>query len=298
LRPIGWVTLRGGVRTELLTFDVNDLGANTSVGQTPTNQPASTAATAVLPRVSLLVGPIRYVSFSVSYGRGVRSADPTYVLEDVKTAFAHVDAYEGAVSYARDIGSSTLTARSIFFQTHVDKDLVFSETEGRNVLGPGTTRTGWVGAARLTGSHFDEATNVTLVRSTYDDTHLPVAYVPGAVLRSDTAVFSALPLSIQDKKVQGAVSAGITYVGTRPLPSQERSDDMFTVDLSATLSWTHYELGFVATNLFDNRYRLGEFNYASDFRSQPAPIAGPVRHFTAGPPRGLYATFAINFAGL
>lgn len=297
LRPIGWVTLRGGVRTELLTFDVNDLGANAASAPQPTNQPASTAGTAVLPRASILLEPVRHVSFDLSYGRGVRSADPTYVVENVKAPLSHIDAYEGAVVYARDIGSATLTARSIFFLTHVDKDLVFSETEGRNVLGPGTTRTGWAGAARLTGGHFDEAMNMTLVRATSDDTHLPVSYVPGAVFRSDTAVFSDLPLSIQDRKVQGALSAGIGYVGTRPLPAGARSDDIFTVDLSATLSWTHYELGFIATNLFDNRYRLSEFNYASDFRSQPVPVSAPTRHFTAGTPRGLYATFAVNFAG-
>ena len=66
-------------------------------------------------------------------------------------------------------------ARSIFVQTHVDRDLIFSQTAGRNVLGNGTTRTGWVGATRMTGSFFDESANVTLVNSSYDDTHLLVA---------------------------------------------------------------------------------------------------------------------------
>lgn len=297
LRPWRWATLRGGVRGELLTFDVNDLTAAGSGAAGPGNQPASTATTALLPRASLLLGPLRHFSFNVSYGRGVRSADPTYVVENVKAPLSKLDAYEGAVSYARAVGSTTISARSIFFQTHVDKDLVFSETEGRNVLGPGTTRTGWAGTARVTGTHFDQAANVALVRATYDDTHLVVPYVPGAIVRSDTALFSDLPIAIQGKKVQWTVNAGISYVAPRPLPFGARGDDIFTVDVHASLSWTHYELGFVATNLFDSRYRLGEYDYSSDFRSQPVPNPAPVRHFTAGPPQSLFATFSINFGG-
>lgn len=297
LRPWRWATLRGGVRGELLTFDVNEITGTSSGAPGPGNQPASTATTALLPRASLLLGPIRHFSFNLSYGRGVRSADPISVVEDVKAPLSKLDAYEGAVSYARAVGSTTISARSIFFQTQVDKDLVFSETEGRNVLGPGTTRTGWAGAVRVTGNHFDQAANVALVRAKYDDTHLVVPYVPGAILRSDTALFSELPIAIQGKKVQGTLSAGITYVAPRPLPFGARGDDVFTVDLHASLSWTHYELGFVATNLFDSRYRLGEYNYSSDFRSQPVPSPAPVRHFTAGPPQSLFATFAINFGG-
>jgi hypothetical protein len=53
----------------------------------------------------------------------------------------------------------------------------------------------------------------------------------------------------------------------------------------------------MATNLLDNRYRLGEFNYASDFHSQPQPTLVSERHFTAGAPRGVFGTLAINFGG-
>ena len=35
--------------------------------------------------------------------------------------------------YAGPVGPVELVARSILFQTHVDKDLIFSETAGRNV---------------------------------------------------------------------------------------------------------------------------------------------------------------------
>jgi hypothetical protein len=251
----------------------------------------------VLPRVSILFGPFGNFTLTGSYGEGVRSIDPGYITQDIATPFASIRSYEGGVSYAGQLDSVAVVARSIFFQTHVDRDLIFSETAGRNVLGAGTTRTGWVGATRFTGSWFDEAANVTFVKSIYDDTNLLVAYAPDVVLRSDTAIFSDLPVAIGDGKTRGALSAGITYVGRRPLPLGERSQTIFTIDASATLGWKNLELGLIVTNLLDRRYRLGEYNFVSDFRSDPQPTLVPMRHFTAGAPRGVFATFSVTFGG-
>jgi hypothetical protein len=262
------------------------------------NQRASTASTAILPRATIAFGPFQNFVLSASYGQGVRSIDPGYITQDVKTPFASVVAYEGGASYTAPLGEGELTARSLFFQTHVDRDLIFDQTAGRNVLGAGTTRTGWVGAARFTNGFFDEAANLTLVRSTYDDTHLLVAYVPAVVLRSDTALFHDLPWTVGADRVKGTLGAGVTYVGPRPLPFGQRSEQLFTTDLSASLDWSSYEVGLSVTNLFDARYRLGEYNYASDWsRGASPPTLVPMRQFTAGAPRAIYATLGIHFGG-
>jgi hypothetical protein len=160
-----------------------------------------------------------------------------------------------------------------------------------------------VGALRASSDWFDESANVTLVKSTYDDTHLLVPYVPDLVVRSDTAVWHGLPLRLGREPLRGALGAGVTYVGRRPLPFGAVSGTIFTLDASATLGWTNFELGISVTNLFDAQYRLNEFNYASNFnpagQSAPSgpPTYVPARHFTAGPPRGVFATFAINLGG-
>jgi iron complex outermembrane receptor protein len=219
------------------------------------------------------------------------------VIQDIKTPFASINAYEAGIGYAGPIGDAALVARSILFQTHVDRDLIFDQAAGRNILGTGTTRAGWVGAARITTGFLDEAANVTLVRSRYDDTHLAVAYVPSAVVRSDTAVFGELPLRLASDKLRGAVGAGVTYVGPRPLPYGQKSQSLFTIDASAMLSWNHYELGLTVANLLDARYRLGEYNYPSDWHTEPQPTLVPMRQFTAGAPRAFYATLGINFGG-
>ncbi len=196
-----------------------------------------------------------------------------------------------APAYAGNLRGTSVVARSAVFQTVVDQDLIFSETAGRNVLGSGTTRTGWLGALRWTGPFFDESANLTLVSATFNDTHEAVAYVPGTVFRSDTALFAPLPWRLAGQPVRTSLSAGITYVGPRPLPYGEVSGDIFTVDGALTVSWSHYQVRLSATNVLDNRYRLGEYNYASDFKSRPQPTLVPEREFTAGAPRALFATF-------
>jgi TonB family protein len=318
LRATKWLAFRGGLRGDLFTYDVVDnCAAHTVSVPSSTNPPidqscltqqnfgrpreadqeSGTSSTALLPRGTVLVGPFEKFTLSASYGAGVRSIDPSYITQDVKTPFASVTSYEVGQSYAGGVGKNTLVARSVFFQTHVDKDLIFDQTVGRNVLGAGTTRTGWSGSGRFTGSFFDESANLTFVRSTYDDTHLLVAYVPDVVLRSDTVVFTDLPWSFRGKKFRGTLGAGVTYVGPRPLPFGERSDSIFTIDATAALAWTHYEFSLSAMNLLDSKYKLGEYNYASDFHSQPQATLVPVREFTAGAPLSVYASFAVNFGG-
>jgi TonB family protein len=326
LRPLKWIALRGGVRADVFAFDVNNLCAHQTIN-TPApstlpppldtscmdqldfgvhvepNKRADTVSTAVLPKGSLLVGPVEHFTLSASYGKGVRSIDPGYITQDIPTPFASINAYEGGLAYAGPVGPVTLVARSVFFDTHVDKDYIFDQTVGRNVIGVGTTRTGWVGAVRATGDWLDEAANVTFVRSTYDDTHLLVPYIPNVVVRSDTAVWHDLPWKVRGDPFRGALSAGITYVGQRPLPFGALSGTIFTVDANATLAWTNYEVGLTVTNLLDTKYRLSEFNYVSNFNptgtgapSGPPPYV-PSRLFTAGAPRGIFGNFTINFGG-
>ncbi len=261
------------------------------------DQTASTSATLLQPRATVIVGPFAGLSLSASWGKGARSLDPQYVNQDLKTPFAEVDALEAGVSLIRSTRGVDLSARSVFFQTRVDKDLFFNQTEGRNTLADGTTRTGWAGNARATGSFFDVAGNLTLVRAVFDDTRLVIPYAPSAVARLDGVVFGALPLAIRGKSLEGSLGAGASFVGPRPLPLDERSDANFLVDVGASVAWRWVQVGLITTNLLDRRYRLGEYNYTSDFRSQPYPTQVASRHFSAGEPRAIYGTLTLTLGG-
>jgi outer membrane receptor protein involved in Fe transport len=301
-----WAALRGGVRTDLFTYDVIDNCASRDIAHPIASNPpgdasclsqadfgryrepvarATTSGTIVLPRASLVLGPFAGLSPSVSYGKGVRSIDPSYISQDRKAPFAQIKSYEAGVAYKGSPGELDTTLRLAGFRTHVDQDLVFSETIGRNVLAGGSTRLGASLSGRVTGTWFDHNASVTVVRSTFDDTGLLIPYVPDVVVRSDSVVFGDLPWQLADKPLRALGGLGVTLVGPRALPYGQRSDTIFTLDGSLSLSWDRYTLGVKASNLLDTKYRLGEYNYASDFHSQTEPTLTIARQFTAGAPR-------------
>lgn len=319
LRPLRWLALRGGLRADVFTYDILNRCAVQSVAHPSNtnppidqsclsqedfgryrlpNQNISTSSADLMPRGSLVVGPFYGASLSASAGKGVRSIDPSYVIQDALTPFASVGAYEGGLTYNHQFLPFLLDARSVVFDTHVTQDLIFSETAGRAILGGPTDRVGSANSLRVTGTIFDVAANFTYVHGFFDDTGLLVPYVPDVVVRGDASVFGAVPhLEIMGHEIRGALSAGLTYVAPRPLPQNQRSDSQFVVDLNATLRWRWVQLGVSCTNLFDSRYRLGEYNYASDFHTAPYPTLVPSRMFSAGAPRVLMFSLAVNLGG-
>ncbi|HTV17792.1 MAG TPA: TonB-dependent receptor plug domain-containing protein [Polyangiaceae bacterium] len=311
--PLAWLTLRGGVRAELFQYQVENrcaLTAQTSFGGDPLDtecfasdrlgyrspdQTAATAASLVQPRASLLVAALPGLQLGASYGRGARSIDPQYINQDLAAPFAVADAVEVGATFASAFDAADVTLRTAAFRTHVDKDLFFNETEGRNTLASGTTRSGGSVSARATGTFWDIAAHLTLVRATFDDTGLAVPYAPGLVARADGVLFGALPLPAASGEVTGSLAVGASFIGARPLPLGEASERTFLVDAGATLGWRALSLGLIASNLLDRRYWLGEYNYVSDFRSQPYPTRVAARHGSAGEPRALYATLSVTF---
>jgi TonB family protein len=315
VRPSSWLTLRGGVRGDLFHYRVRNLCAqNTqaSFGGDPIDtdcfasdrqgyrspeQTATTSSTTVQPRGTVIVGPTKGFSFSASVGKGSRSLDPQYINQGLETPYAEVTAQEAGVAYARSLRSLDLLVRSVFFQTHVDRDLFFNQTEGRNTLANGTTRTGWAGNARATGAFYDIAANLTFVRAIFDDTKLVIPYAPGVIARLDGALFGSLPIAVAGRRLSASLGTGLSFIGSRPLPLGETSQTQLLLDAGAQLRYREITLGLMGTNLLGRQYRMGEYNYVSDFRSQAYPTLVASRHFSAGEPTAVYATLAVTLGG-
>ena len=117
------------------------------------------------------------------------------------------------------------------------------------------------------------------------------------VLRADAAVFGNLPLRVDGKNLQASAGTGVSYVGKRPLPLGEESIAIFTTDMAINLRYRAVQVGIICTNLFDRRYRIGEYNYASDFKSRDYPTLVAARHFSAGEPRAIYGTLTLTLDG-
>jgi iron complex outermembrane receptor protein len=327
-RLASWLALRGGVRADAFVFDVLDnCAVPSSVGvDTPSNlypevdqpclselehgvyrepvQRTTTGDGAIMPRGTLVVGPFDHLEFSLSAGTGVRSVDPSYVAQGLLTPFVKIQSVDFGASYNRNLGPVDLAAKSVFFNTHSGQDLLFDPTEGRSTLSNGSTRTGWSGSARALGSFFDVAANATAVRAYFDSTGqcspycgLLVPYVPDLVVRGDLAFFGNLPWRLYDRPIRATIGYGVSYVGRRPLPYSQLSDVIFVSDASASLQWSVWHVALSATNLFDAKYKLGEYNYASDFHSQAEPTLAPERSFTAGAPQLIMLTVGATLGG-
>lgn len=320
LSPVWWLTLRGGVRGELLTYDVLDLCAQKEVRRPSSTTPPgdesclsqrdlglyrdpsernSASGGAFMPRGTLLVGPFAGVTFSAAAGTGVRSIDPQFITENLKTPFASIFSWEGGANWQQRFEKVDANLRAVVFGTRVDKDLVFNAQEGRGTIGGSTSRLGGLIAGRVRGSFYDVAANVTYVQSKFDDTGLLVPYVPDLVGRLDASAFHAIPkLEPLGAPIKGRAGLGITYVGRRALPFGQRSDVIFVVDASAELSWRQLSLGVSATNLLGTQYRQVELNYASDFHTGGSlPTLVPALHFAAGAPRAVMVTLGIHLGG-
>jgi hypothetical protein len=318
--PTWWLALRGGLRFESLTWAVHDLCAAREVRRPDAANPPgdasclsqrdfgryrepdernSATAAVLLPRASVLVGPFAGVTGSASVGLGVRSIDPQFITQDLEAPFASIFAWEGGLAWEHRLGTHALSLRGVGFGTRVDKDLVFNEQEGRGVIGGSTSRLGALLAGRARGDFYDASANLTWVRSRFDDTGLLVPYVPDLVARADLALFHEVPwVRPLGTPLQARGGLGLTYVGRRALPYGQRSDVIFVIDASAELSWRQVSLGLALTNLLDARYRLGEYNFASDFRTDGAPpTLVPARMFSAGAPRAFLLTVGLRLGG-
>ena len=320
LSPVWWLTLRGGVRGELLTYDVLDLCAQKEVRRPSTTTPPgdesclsqrdlglyrdpternSTSGGAFMPRGTLLVGPFAGITFSAAAGTGIRSIDPQFITQNLKTPFASIFSWEGGVQWEHRVETLDANLRAVVFGTRVDKDLVFNAQQGRGTIGGSTSRLGGLVTGRVRGSFFDVAGNLTWVQSKFDDTGLLVPYVPDFVGRLDASAFHALPLwEPLSSPIKGRAGLGLTYVGRRALPFGQRSDVIFVIDASAELSWKQLSVGFSLTNLLDTQSRQVELNYASDFHTGGSlPTLVPALHFAAGPPRAFMLTLGVHLGG-
>ncbi len=318
LHPASWLALRGGVRAEALSYNVLDRCAVQSVAHPSKINPpgdasclnqqnfglyreavqrSSTMGTAILPRATIQITPQKSTVLSGSWGIGIRSIDPQYVTQDIAAPFASAQQGDVGVRYHTEIADLDFISRISGFWTHVDRDLSFSEAEGRNTLGGGSTRVGAMSDFRIGNKAFDNSLSVTLVRASFDDTHLLMPYIPQFVARNEAAYHQQLPWLLKALPVQMSTGVAFGYIASRPLPYGERGQAYYTADASASLRWQLWQVTLAGTNLFDLQQRSGEFNYSSDFQGQAAPTLVPARHFSAAPPRSVMLTLALHFGG-
>lgn len=310
LRLVRGVTLRGGLRADTFAFSVLDRNrpAVDRVGERLPHQNVDAYGIALQPRGSVQVRLLDDLDWVTSLGTGARSSDAAALSDGETAPFARVTAAETGLVFDRPAEPRgwSLHGRASAFATHVDRDLVFDEVTGRNMLAGASNRFGALLHARaglgnwldMQGSFtWTEAYLASPDAAFYELTageRMP--YIPRFVTRLDAALRRTL--HVAGVELPSSVALGVGHVGARPLPLGKSSAPIVLVDLAVKTRWRALEFGLEARNLLDARWRQAEFNYASNFASPDLPPSmRAARHFIAGEPRALLATLAVHFGG-
>jgi len=291
IRPLSWLALRGGVRIDTFSFGITDHNQPEAdrEGIRVPNQTSQSFGFALNPRATLDVRIIEGLHTLASYGQGTRSTDAAALSDNETAPFAKAQEFDTGLAYRYGEGGDpvTLSTQLSYSLTLVNKDLIFSEIEGRNVLAGSSTRHAVLFNGRLyLFDLVDILANVGWTRATLDSTGELLPYIPQLVARLDTAVAGRLgSWSLGPVPVEGRLGVGFTYVPGRPLPLKEFGDPFYLLGAGGDIRLWYFSVGVELRNILNTRYRQAEFNYASNFVSPEAvPSRIPERHFVAGEP--------------
>ena len=315
-RMVPWprLTVSAGIRLDTYVSSVVDRNRPDTdrTGHRETSDASEAFGYALQPKLGAelrLVSGLRAVA---SAGVGTRSSDPQALSDGEFAPFARVRAAELGLVYTGRVRAAAFDARAITFATRVDRDLVFDETAGRNILAGASNRFGALASVRLTARPGLDL----LASGTYAEAYLPAAgapiyqltsgsrmpYIPRWVLRGDGSYQRTFPLPWPwpwpaQRHGWAGLAGGVTYVAPRPLPYEQVSPYFLSVDAAVRLGAGAFEATVQVTNLLDRRNHDAVYNYTSNFRGaeEPASLL-PHHHFSAAAPRAVFISLAYRGA--
>lgn len=223
-----------------------------------------------------------------NYGDGFRSPQARSLAEGERAPFVSV---RGAELGARREGER-LTAQVSVFGSRVEDDFFFDHTVGTTVFTGETQRAGVTGS--LQARPFEgvvAALSGTVAHAWMPRTGTELPYFAPLVARAD--VGWERPVTLGGEEVRLHAGTGLTLIGPRPLPYDERSRTVFLADVEAGARLGAVGLRLDVRNVLDARWRDGEFVYSSRFDTQGPASLVPARHFTAGSPRTASLTLEV-----
>ncbi|NUQ79589.1 MAG: TonB family protein [Polyangiaceae bacterium] len=303
------VRLRGGIRADLLLFDIDDrLGNFIPAAQNETHIEGfrrTAAGIAWGPRAMLEIDALPWLRIHAGYGEGYRSPQARQLEEGESAPFASVQSYEAG---ARMTAPGSIAITAALYETRLSSDLVFEAGEGRmERIGP-TTRRGvsvYTTASPMPG--FMASVSATYVHATLDspptatpDNPTPpyvegqaLPFVPPFVLRADLS-FERDLVPIRGEPLKLHAGYGATFLSPRPLPYSQESQAVFLADASLSLRRTFLEIGVDAVNLLNAQYADSELFFVSHWPTRSVPSYLPARHISAGTPLSILGHVTLH----
>ena len=301
--PSARIVLTGGVRVDGFVFSVTDHNqpSEDRIGSRLTSETTEAYGLSVQPRIYGQLMLTRSLRLNTAVGVGSRSSNAQALSAGESAPFARTLSGETGMVWEKPVANAImLDTRIVGFYTHVVRDMLFDEIEGRNVSTGASNRFGSMASARASTSAWDVMGSVT-----YAEAYLPpsdrqglaftagtrMPYIPRWVARGDANW--TLPFSVGKRGFELNFASGLSYVAPRPLPYSQLAPALITLDAAARLSHKGWQVGLEATNLLDRRNQEFVFNYASNFRGPDAAASLlPQQHFSAGSPRVFFLTLS------
>ncbi len=305
-----FLNIKGGVRTDVLFFNVNDEKESVLPDPPPTDAipgyRRTAAGIAVGPRAAITVKPIEELDVILAYGRGFRSPQARSLVENEGVPFTRVHSADVGLR-ARVGKNDELKLALTGFFAKLTNDLIFEPHEVRfEEIGP-TTRIGVTFYSQFRPLPWlFGAVSGTYAHATLDETPEaeagepsaglragdPIPFVPPWLLRLDVGAAGDL-VDLGKHALRGKMGLGYTFLGERPLRFSQTSPRVNLLELSAGLSWWFFDVGLQIYNLLDLRYAAQEFVFESNWNPGMPASGTPARHIAAGAPRTLI--FQIGF---
>ncbi len=306
-----YVRVRGGVRGDLLFYDVDDRLGNFIPAFRRESYiigfRRSAFGFAAGPRASIEVRPIEPLSLMIAYGEGYRSPQARQLVDGERAPFTKVRS--GDLGFRLELGDHReLELAGTAFYTHLSDDIAFDAHEGRlEPVGP-TSRAGASLALRTEPfAWLTAALSITFVHATLDEPP-PVsaadptpAFTPGSLLpfvapwvvRADVGAHEEL-FELDGHPVLGRAGIGFSFLSPRPLPFGQEADPVALLDASISASWRWLTIGVEAFNITGSRWSANELFFVSNWRPSEQPSRLPARHIAAGQPFSILATLGVT----
>jgi TonB family protein len=301
--------LRGGLRADLLHFDIDDrLGNIIPAAQKETHIEGYRRTAAGLawgPRAMLEVDALAWLRLYAGYGEGYRSPQARQLEEGERAPFAKVRSYEAG---ARMTAPGGVTVTAAAYETRLSKDLAFEAGEGRlESIGPTTRRGLSVYMTASPAEGFMSSVSATFVRATLDSPPpsspanptpayaegQALPFVPPLVIRADVSYERDL-FKIRGEPLKLHAGYGATFLSPRPLPYDQSGQAVFLVDAAVSVRRTFLEVGVDAVNLLNARYADTELFFVSNWLTRDVPSYLPARHISAGPPLSILGNVTLH----
>jgi hypothetical protein len=318
------VHLHAGVRAESLHYALwNGCGAKDTwfpgaeqgdvncpdedrLGPRLRDQARDASGLAVAPRASVALDLGDGHSLQLAGGRGLRSMEALALSQGEAAPFGSLWGGEAGWQWRKSNDLWWGVQRAAAYATQVQRDLIFDEVQGANVLAGETTRYGATAESEVHLGGFTERTTLAYTYAVFGDELPPnytfyntdrqpgmrIPYVPPWLARADLSYAWEPRPGISLRPGLAA-----NWIAPRPLPQSERSASVFTVDASVGVRRGALDVNLFATNLFNTVYPLAEFNYASwfpDVGGSPFPTRVAARHVSPGAPRAVYLGLTLH----